>query len=83
LKECGREADYVDVSLDSDIRYNPLNNDLDPYAQAFNIASIITSIWGKGKEPFWAMLGNHFPADQNTFLVEPASNSSLPLPRIP
>ena len=53
LRECGREADYIDVSLESDIRYNPLNNDLDPYAQAFNIASIITSIWGKGKEPFW------------------------------
>src|SRR5258708_7400694 len=53
LKECGREQDYIDVSLDSDIRYNPLNNSLDPYAQAFNIASIITSIWGKGKEPFW------------------------------
>ena len=53
MKECGRETDYVDVSLESDIRYNPLNNDLDPYAQAFNIASIITSIWGKGKEPFW------------------------------
>jgi len=53
LRECGREADYVDVSLESHIRYNPLNNDLDPYAQAFNIASIITSIWGKGKEPFW------------------------------
>jgi hypothetical protein len=30
-----------------------LNNSLDAYAQAFNIASIITSIWGKGKEPFW------------------------------
>ena len=53
LQECGREQDYVEVSLDGDIRYNPLNNDLDPYAQAFNIASIITSIWGKGKEPFW------------------------------
>jgi hypothetical protein len=53
LGECGREQDYVEVSLDGDIRYNPLNNDLDPYAQAFNIASIITSIWGKGKEPFW------------------------------
>ena len=53
LRECGREADYVDVSLESDIRYNPLNNDLDPYAQAFNIAAIITSIWGRGKEPFW------------------------------
>jgi hypothetical protein len=53
LKSCGREQDYVEVSLDGDIRYNPLNNSLDAYAQAFNIASIITSIWGKGKEPFW------------------------------
>lgn len=53
LREYGRESDYVEVSLDGDLRYNPLNNDLDPYAQAFNIASIITAIWGKGKEPFW------------------------------
>ena len=53
LKWCGREQDYVEVSLDGDVRYNPLNNSLDPYAQAFNIASIITSIWGKGREPFW------------------------------
>lgn len=53
LKEYGREQDYIGVSLESNVRYNPLNNDLDPYAQAFNIASIITSIWGKGKEPFW------------------------------
>ncbi len=53
LTWCGREQDYVEVSLDGDIRYNPLNNSLDAYAQAFNIASIITSIWGKGKEPFW------------------------------
>ena len=53
LKEYGREEDYIEVSLDSNVRYNPLNNDLDPYAQAFNIASIITSIWGRGKEPFW------------------------------
>jgi hypothetical protein len=53
LKSCGRERDYVEISLDGNVRYNPLNNSLDPYAQAFNIASIITSIWGKGKEPFW------------------------------
>ncbi len=53
LRECGREQDYIEVSLDGDVRYNPLNNDLDPYAQAYNIASIITSIWGRGKEPFW------------------------------
>ena len=53
LAGCGREADYIEVSLTGPMRYNPLNNSLDPYAQAFNIASIITSIWGKGKEPFW------------------------------
>jgi hypothetical protein len=53
LKWCGREGDYVEVSLDGDTRYNPLNNSLDAYAQAYNIASIITSIWGKGREPFW------------------------------
>ncbi|WP_035351568.1 type IV secretory system conjugative DNA transfer family protein [Edaphobacter aggregans] len=53
LKWCGREQDYVEVSLNGDIRYNPLNNSLDAYAQSFNVASIITSIWGKGKEPFW------------------------------
>jgi TraM recognition site of TraD and TraG len=53
LKWCGREQDYVEVSLNGNVRYNPLNNSLDAYAQAFNIASIITSIWGRGKEPFW------------------------------
>jgi hypothetical protein len=53
LEDCGRADDYVEVSLDGPIRYNPLNNSLDAYAQAFNIASVITAIWGKGKEPFW------------------------------
>lgn len=53
LKSCGREHDYIDVSLTGNIRYNPLNNDSDAYAQAFNIASVIIAIWGKGKEPFW------------------------------
>jgi hypothetical protein len=48
LKWCGREHDYVEVSLEGNVRYNPLNNSLDAYAQAFNIATIITSIWGKG-----------------------------------
>lgn len=53
LMECGRAEDYVEVSLTGNVRYNPLNNDSDAYAQAFNIASVITAIWGKGKEPFW------------------------------
>jgi len=53
LKGCGRGEDYVEVSLTGNFRYNPLNNDADPYAQAFSIASVIIAIWGKGKEPFW------------------------------
>jgi len=53
LNACGRGEDYIEISLHGNIRYNPLNNDLDPYAQAYNIASIITAIWGRGKEPFW------------------------------
>jgi hypothetical protein len=53
LEDCGRGEDYIDVSLEGDIRYNPLNNNSDAYAQAFNIASVIVAIWGKGKEPFW------------------------------
>ena len=53
LESLDRADDYVEISLDGPMRYNPLNNPLDAYAQAFNIASVITAIWGKGKEPFW------------------------------
>lgn len=53
LNECGRGEDYVEVSLTGNLRYNPLNNSADPYAQAFGISSVIIAIWGKGKEPFW------------------------------
>ena len=59
LKSCGRKQDYVEVSLDGNMRYNPLNNDADAYAQAFNIASVIVAIWGKGKEPFWQQFYKH------------------------
>lgn len=54
LQDCGRGEDYVEVSLHGNLRYNPLNNDADPYAQAFHIASVIIAIGGKGKEPFWS-----------------------------
>lgn len=37
LKRCGREADYVEVSLNSPYRYNPLHNDLDAYALAYGM----------------------------------------------
>ncbi len=49
----GRGEDYIEIGLDSEYRYNPLHNDLDAYALAFNIASLLNNLFGKGKEPFW------------------------------
>jgi hypothetical protein len=48
-----REQDYVEISLDSHYRYNPLHNGLDAYALAYSIASLINNLFGRGKEPFW------------------------------
>ena len=53
LQRYRREGDYVEVSLDSEYRYNPLHNDLDAHALAYNIASLLNNLFGKGKEPFW------------------------------
>ena len=53
LKEHGRETDYVEVGLEGPWRYNPLHNDLDAYALAYGIASLLNNVFGKGKEPFW------------------------------
>jgi hypothetical protein len=33
--------------------YNPLHNDLDPYAVAYAIATLLNNLFGKSKEPFW------------------------------
>jgi len=41
LKRHDRAEDYVEIGLGSEYRYNPLNNDLDAYALAYNIASTI------------------------------------------
>jgi len=49
----GRETDYVEVNLNADYRYNPLYNDLDAYALAYNIAALLNNLFAKGKEPFW------------------------------
>ncbi len=54
LARAGRLDDYVEIGLEADTCYNPLHNDLDPYAIAFAIASLISNLFGKGKEPFWA-----------------------------
>jgi hypothetical protein len=53
LHRHGRSADYIEISLDSEYRYNPLHNDLDAYALAYNIASLLNNLYGRGKEPFW------------------------------
>ncbi|MBS1867903.1 MAG: hypothetical protein JSS69_18485, partial [Acidobacteria bacterium] len=53
LDRYGRGDDYIEISLDSEFRYNPLYNDLDAYALAFNIASLLNNLFGRGKEPFW------------------------------
>jgi hypothetical protein len=53
LARHGREQDYIEISLDSDWAYNPLHNDLDGYALAYGIASLLNNLFGKGKEPFW------------------------------
>jgi TraM recognition site of TraD and TraG len=53
LERQGRSGDYLEVSLDSAYRYNPLHNDLDAYALAYGIASLLNNLYGRGKEPFW------------------------------
>jgi hypothetical protein len=53
LDRHARGEDYVEISLASPYRYNPLHNELDAYALAYSIASLLNNLFGKGKEPFW------------------------------
>ena len=53
LARAGREMDYLEVGLDTGVCYNPLHNDLDPYAVAYAIGSLLNNLFGKSKEPFW------------------------------
>jgi hypothetical protein len=53
LHRHGRSEDYIEIGLDSEYRYNPLHNNLDAYALAYNIASLLNNLYGRGKEPFW------------------------------
>jgi len=51
LQRHRREADYVEVSLDSEYRLQPLHNDLDAHALAYNMASLLNNLFGKGRNP--------------------------------
>ena len=53
LTRAGRAADYLELGLDTGVCYNPLHNDLDPYAVAYAIGSLLNNLFGKSKEPFW------------------------------
>jgi hypothetical protein len=53
LKRHRRVDDYIEINLNSEWAYNPLHNDLDGYALAYGIASLLNNLFGKGKEPFW------------------------------
>src|SRR6266704_630895 len=53
LARVGRQDDYVEISLGSKYRYNPLHNSLDAYALAYSIAALINNLFGRSKEPFW------------------------------
>src|SRR5581483_10558477 len=53
LQTHGRAEDYVEVGLDSPYCYNPLHNELEPYALAYSVATLLNNLYGRGKEPFW------------------------------
>jgi hypothetical protein len=53
LRAANREADYLEIGLETGVCYNPLHNDLDPYAVAYAIGSLLNNLFGKSKEPFW------------------------------
>ena len=53
LTRAGRADDYLEIGLGGDVCYNPLHNDLDPYAVAYAIATLLNNLFGKSKEPFW------------------------------
>jgi hypothetical protein len=53
LSKYNRSGDYVEISLQGEFCYNPLQNGQDAYALAFGIASLLNNLYGRGKEPFW------------------------------
>ena len=49
-----RGEDYLEVTLDGRVTWNPLSATwLDSYSLAYTVASLLNQLFGKGKEPFW------------------------------
>jgi len=53
LTRADRGNDYLEIGLDTGVCYNPLHNDLEPYALAYAIGTLLNNLFGKSKEPFW------------------------------
>ena len=51
LAQAGRAPDYLEIGLDSGVCYNPLHNDLDPYAVAYAIGTLLNNLFGKSTDP--------------------------------
>ena len=53
LEDAGRGDDYMELSLGGAWQWNPLDTDMDSYSLAYTVASLLSQLFGKGKEPFW------------------------------
>ena len=50
LTELDRGGDYIELSLDGRLTWNPLSA---TWLEAYSLASLLNQLLGKGKEPFW------------------------------
>ena len=49
----GRADDFIELSLDGDLLYNPLESDLEPLALAQSITDLMILLDGRSKIPYW------------------------------
>ena len=62
LADAGREDDYIELSLDGAWQWNPLSSHwLDSYSLAYTIATLLSQLFGRGKDPFWQMAYTNLP----------------------
>jgi hypothetical protein len=59
LQHHGRADDYIELSLDGKYCYNPMVGDIEPFAIAYSIATLINQLYGRSKEPFWQQAYTH------------------------
>ena len=50
LTELDRGGDYIELSLDGRLTWNPLSA---TWLDSYSLASLLNQLFGKGKEPFW------------------------------